>query len=261
MILELGPLRLPAHAICESLAYALGYTFYRLRRARQGDPIPETTRWIVVAAAAAGALAGSRLLFWLQNPQLILGGATPAAALLEGKTIVGGLLGGLIAVELAKRRVGESRSTGDLFVPPLCLGMAVGRVGCFLAGLTDPTYGGPTGLPWGVDLGDGVLRHPVQLYEIGALALIAAWAAARRPGAVRSGDLFRGFMILYLLFRFGVEFLKPNLKAYLGLSAIQWAALLGLAYYLRDVSRVFLQRGKGTLCPTGSGPISSTTAR
>jgi hypothetical protein len=67
-------------------------------------------------------------------------------------------------------------------------------------------------------------------------------------------------MVLYLLFRLGVEFLKPNPKAYLGLSAIQWAALLGLAYYLRDVSRVFLQRGKGTSCPTGSGPTSSTTA-
>lgn len=260
VVFTLGPLRLPAHALFESLGYALGYALYRALRRRQGDAIPETTRWIVVAAAAAGALAGSRLLFWLQNPALLRGG-TPAATLLEGKTIVGGLLGGLIAVELAKRRLGETRSTGDLFVLPLCLGMAVGRVGCFLAGLADPTYGGPTTLPWGVDLGDGVARHPVQLYEIGALALIAAWAVARRPRAVRPGDIFRGFLALYLAFRLGLEFLKPNPKAWLGLSAIQIAALAGLAYYLRDLKRVFIQRGAATPCPTGSVPTSSTTAR
>ena len=48
---------------------------------------------------------------------------------------------------------------------PLCLGIIVGRWGCLFAGLADQTFGVPTGLPWGVDLGDGVPRHPVQIYE------------------------------------------------------------------------------------------------
>ena len=41
------------------------------------------------------------------------------------------------------------RSTGDLFVVPLCVGTAIGRIGCFLSGLEDRTYGTPTSLPWG----------------------------------------------------------------------------------------------------------------
>ncbi len=54
-------------------------------------------------------------------------------------------------------------------------GLAVGRIGCHLAGLTDGTHGDPSSLPWAVDFGDGIPRHPVNLYEViflGSLALI-----------------------------------------------------------------------------------------
>ena len=35
--------------------------------------------------------------------------------------------------------------------------------------LPDYTYGTPTSLPWAVDFGDGIRRHPVQLYESAAM--------------------------------------------------------------------------------------------
>ena len=90
-----------------------------------------------------------------------------------GKTIVGALVFGMIAVELMKRYIGLQQSTGDLYAIPLALGIAIGRIGCFLTGLADDTYGVATSLPWGVDFGDGVHRHPTQLYEIAfLLALI-----------------------------------------------------------------------------------------
>jgi len=38
----------------------------------------------------------------------------------------------------------------------LAIGVAIGRIGCYLAGLDDFTYGTPTALPWGHDFGDGV---------------------------------------------------------------------------------------------------------
>jgi phosphatidylglycerol:prolipoprotein diacylglycerol transferase len=72
-----------------------------------------------------------------------------------GKMIVGALMGGLLAVEWAKRRLGVTVRTGDLFALPLCAGIAIGRVGCFLTGLEDHTVGAHTTLPWGVDVGDG----------------------------------------------------------------------------------------------------------
>lgn len=238
----MGLLRIHPHAILELLAYAAGFRLFLFLRSRGGDAVPERVRQSVVVGAAVGGALGSKLLFWLQVPALTLEHVHDPAFLMGGKSIVGGLLGGLIGVELAKRIEGERRSTGDLFVLPLCLGMAIGRVGCFLAGLADHTYGIPTALPWGVDFGDGVRRHPTQLYEIVALATIASWAVLVSRRDPRPGDLFRGFMVLYLAFRLAIEFIKPDAGEYLGLTGIQIACLAGLVYYARDVPRVFSSR-------------------
>jgi len=70
----------------------------------------------------------------------------------------GALAGGIIGVELYKAVWGISGSTGVIWVGPIALGIAIGRWGCLFAGLTDQTYGIPTRLPWGVNLGDGIPR-------------------------------------------------------------------------------------------------------
>jgi phosphatidylglycerol:prolipoprotein diacylglycerol transferase len=147
------------HTAFEILAYTAGYQLYRRNRARTGDFLPDEQRWVIIAAAAIGALFGSRILGILeQAPRLTITWRTFLQP--GGKTIVGGLLGGWIAVEGTKRFRNIHSRTGDLFVVPLCLGIAVGRIGCFLAGLADDTYGTPTTLPWGIDFGDGIPRHP-----------------------------------------------------------------------------------------------------
>ena len=88
-----------------------------------------------------------------------------------GHSIAGAVAGGIAGVELYKLATRIRGSTGGQFVAPLALGIAVGRLGCFFAGLPDYTYGTPTKLPWGVDFGDGIARHPVQLYESAAMLL------------------------------------------------------------------------------------------
>ena len=224
----------------EALAYLVGFRLYVMMRRRSGDPIPTSTRWTVIAAAIVGAAIGSKILFWLEDPAITWAHRADAIFLMGGKSIVGGLLGGLAAVEIVKRRIGETRSTGDLFVLPLCVAMAIGRIGCFLTGLDDATIGGATSLPWGIDFGDGVRRHPLPLYEIAALAAIAAWCAVPRR---EPGDAFKRFLALYLAFRLGVEFLKPDFGYYLGLSGIQLACIAGLAAWARHWPRVFAATG------------------
>jgi len=109
---------------------------------------------------------GSKVLFWLEDPRLTLANLHNPAYFVGGKTIVGALAGGLITVELIKRYIGLRTSTGDLYAIPLAAGIAIGRIGCFLTGLADNTYGTPTNLPWAINFGDGIPRHPTQLYEI-----------------------------------------------------------------------------------------------
>jgi prolipoprotein diacylglyceryltransferase len=130
-----------------------------------------------------------------------------------------------------------TQSTGDAFVFPLVVGTAIGRMGCFLTGLSDRTYGTVTALPWGIDFGDGLPRHPTQLYEIGFLIVLGIFLAWYRQSDPPSGRLFQLYFVGYLGFRFVVDFLKPDFHPLLGLSFIQLACLLGVAYGLRQLSR------------------------
>jgi phosphatidylglycerol:prolipoprotein diacylglycerol transferase len=257
--LSVGTVRIPAHLLFEALAYIVGFEVYRRARARQGDHLSDATRWTVIAAAAIGAAIGSKVLFWLEDPRLTIEWLrTDPSRLVGGKTIVGGLLGGTIAVEIAKWYAGERRSTGDLFVVPICAGTAVGRIGCFLGGLEDHTFGTPTSLPWGIDFGDGIARHPTQLYEISFMIAVigVALRVAPRAVALRNGDRFKLFMLAYLTFRLAVDTVKP--AATLGaMSAIQWACLLGIAYYVRFLPAIARDRREYVAAGLQHGPGGS----
>jgi len=194
----------------------------------------------VIAAAALGALAGARLLGIAEQWPTVMeawrhGKVFALLVAPGGKTIIGGLLGGWFAVEAVKLATGIKTRTGDLFAVPLCVGIAVGRIGCFVAGLADDTYGKPTSLPWAVDLGDGIGRHPVQIYEIVFLVLVGIFLGSKRQW--REGARFRIFMGSYLGWRFLIDFIKPQ-PLVAGLNLIQWSCLAGIAVLIVDEVRV-----------------------
>jgi prolipoprotein diacylglyceryltransferase len=224
------------HQLFESLGLLLGarWYFFLRRQAGAGGAL-DPGNFAVAAGCLAGAAIGNKAAFWLQLPdQFALHWREPLTLVLGGQSITGGLVGGLIGVELAKKLAGIRASTGDAFVFPILLGIMIGRIGCFIAGLADDTYGLPTRLPWGVDFGDGVPRHPTQLYEIGFCA--ALWPLLRRLQprlAPQPGLLFKLFLSSYLLWRLAIDFIKPLPYAYPGgLSGIQWLCLLSLLCYL-----------------------------
>ena len=229
-------LKLHPHLVFETLAYTFGFLVYRRLQKRFGDPVPQSIRWSVIAAAAVGAVFGSKLLYWLEDPHRVLTHWHDFQVLWGGKAIVGGLMGGLVAVEWTKRKLNYNLRTGDLFAVPLCVGIAVGRIGCFLTGLGDDTYGSVTTLPWGIDFGDGMKRHPTQLYEIIFLLLLAAllYYCMRRPHT--QGDIFKMFMVGYSGWRLVIDFLKPDPRFW-GMNSIQWACVLVLLYYSPDIRR------------------------
>jgi len=130
---------------------------------------------------------------------------------------------------------------------PLIVGISIGRVGCFLAGLSDNTYGIESDLPWAVTYEDGIGRHPAPLYEIVFLLMFWPWVKTLREGLPRPGDTFKVFLASYLAFRFLSEFIKPpfgSLHSVLeqnatrmdlyanALTGIQLACIVGVLYYL-----------------------------
>jgi prolipoprotein diacylglyceryltransferase len=153
----------------------------------------------LAVGAIAGAYLSGSFTFWSDGVFAL------------AHSIAGALVGGIAGVEVYKLARGIRMSTGIIFVGPFAAGVAVGRWGCLFAGLPDRTYGVASTLPWAVDLGDGIGRHPVQVYESLAMATFffafAAGLSARAPWAMRHG--FYWLAIAYGVQRFFWEFLKP----------------------------------------------------
>jgi prolipoprotein diacylglyceryltransferase len=228
--IPLGSLSIHPHLLFESLAYFIGFRVYLYTRSKEKLSMMQAM-WIVVGAST-GAVLGSKILCWFEDPNQLLNQWYNLHYLMEGKTIVGGLLGGLIGVEWTKKRIGISQSTGDDMVFPLLIGMSIGRIGCFLTGMSDHTYGIPTTWWTGVNFGDDLLRHPTQLYEITYLLLLALiFYLLKRKIHLQNGQLFQLFMTGYLFWRLAVDFIKPTPHPYFGLNNIQVACIAGLIYY------------------------------
>ncbi len=233
--------------IFTALAYAVGaLVFYLAARERRA-----ATEGIgyVAAAGLVGGILGAKLTEWSIAHWTSLA-AQPAALLdprLGGRTLIGGLLVGWAAVELAKWRLGIRRSTGDLFALALPAGEAVGRIGCFFNGCC---YGVAAAPGWLTVHQHGAWRHPAQLYAAVVALLIFVTLLALRRRVAGEGTLFRVYLVLFGASRFALEFLRERTLAYAGLSLAQWVCLelvlvLLIALALAHRRRWALATGEG----------------
>ena len=179
----------------------------------------------LAAAAFVGGAIGSKVHFVAAHEE---GWFAYAAWFSDGKTIVAGLIGAYIAVELAKLLLDVRVKTGDTFALPLALAMAVGRWGCFFNGCC---YGIETTLPWGVGFwvkgADGprwMKCHPTQIYEslFHFTMAVMLWQLMRRDLLV--GQRLKLYLIAYGVYRFLTEYIRPEPEWWLGLTFYQWAA-------------------------------------
>lgn len=224
--------------------YLVGALVFYLaaRRSRAADDRMGT----VALAGLGGGVLGAKLTEWFISGGPALA-AQPTVLLdprLGGRALIGGVIAGWIAVEIAKRCLGIRRSTGDFFALALPAGEAVGRIGCFFNGCCYgvPVAGvaaGEKGPFWAV-LQHNAWRHPVQLYTAVAALLILGILLAVRDRLPRQGDLFRLYLVLFGVSRFGLEFWRVRTTAFAGLSLAQWTCLelavvgtLMLAYSMR----------------------------
>ena len=182
-----------------------------------------------------------------------------------GMSFHGGLIGVLIAIGLFARKYGlRFFQVGDFLVPLVPLGLLAGRIGNFING---ELWGHATSVAWGMrlpcerfpsacaglplDAAWSLPLHASQLYEAtleGLVLFFVLWWFSSRPRPLMAVSGL--FLLLYGLFRFGVEFVRlPD--AHIGYLAFDWLTmgqvltlpmilagglLLGLAYGRRDTS-------------------------
>jgi phosphatidylglycerol:prolipoprotein diacylglycerol transferase len=175
--------------------------------------------------------AGARLHLAITHWETFV--ADPIAFLTAHSGLVwyGGLLGGVLASWLPIRAAGVPwLRAAD--TAALALGLAIGRVGCHLAG--DGDWGVPSTLPWAVAYTKaiavwphphGVRVHPAALYEMALLLLLAAglWRIRRRVAP--DGAVFFLYLWLAGAIRFTVEIVRTNPFGALGLTEAQWTSI------------------------------------
>lgn len=238
--IHIGLLTIPSHPLFEMLSFFIGYRYYIfLKKRRVADPLSSNAEWWLIIGMAVGAFAGSRLIAALENPDLFIHPLT-WMYYIGGQSIAGGLAGGILGVEITKKILSVKRKTGDLFIYPLMLGIIIGRIGCFLKGVSDGTVGLASNLPWAFSQGDGIARHPTSLYEI--LFIIIFWYLIEKIDKrqlLKQGDLFSLFISFYFIFRLGVEFLKPRNILVFGVSSIQVLSIVVVIYYIQYFIRKY----------------------
>ena len=150
----------------------------------------------------------------------------------------------------------------DALALPLLAWLGVAALGAYLAGLEVFHVGRATRLPWGVNFGDGVYRHPVPLYEMLGLFAISRLTRYLTVAELRlaPGDVFRLTWMSVLALAVMLGFMKPPFQrprlltevlrgeplAYFGvLTAVQAVALMLLLFLVPAWWRVLKRQWRG----------------
>lgn len=243
-----------SHSAFVALGLAAAGAVFLVEKRRRGMDDPRLA--YLVLGALGGAALFSRLGTWAQHldparnlsllDQLAYGNASMLSA----------LVGAWAGVHVAKRIVGYGGRSGDLFAPAVALAMAIGRIGCLLT----ERPGTPTGTGWGMVLDPaaaarvgspaGVPLHPSFVYEIAfhALAFAVLWLWLRhRP--IAPGETLTLYIAAYAVFRFGVEFVRGNDIAWLGLTRPQLFLLVTIPLLFARIAWM-VRRGALRVPPT-----------
>lgn len=207
-MLTLGPLHIRTWGLLLALGIFAGTVLAARLADRRG--LPGDGLWTLAVVVTVAGVLGSRIL-WALQPGTIAGTFADPLTLVAvwrgGLTLIGGVLAAVPAGILAARRVGLPLwPTVDVVAPGFGLGIAIGRLGCYLTGLHP---GRPTGLPWGIDY-LGAVRHPIPLYEsvlgLGLLALGLLLLRRRLP----TGTVGLSVALAYLVGRSLLDLLRAE---------------------------------------------------
>jgi phosphatidylglycerol:prolipoprotein diacylglycerol transferase len=237
ILFHIGSVEVSSYAffVASGLVVGLGVYFYEAKRQHRMNE----NGFMIAFGALMGGTIGAKLLVWAMNYQYLISRFPQWETLLSGRSIVGGLIGGSIGAIVTKRILKIKEKRGNLFAPAIALGVAIGRLGCFFQGCC---YGKPTSLPWGVDFGDGIMRHPTQLYEsLFMLVMFVYLQRMKDDPRIQPGQLFKRLMISYFIFRFFIEFIRVEGEFIFGFSVFQVIAIGVIMYVLRsDIKKVII---------------------
>jgi phosphatidylglycerol:prolipoprotein diacylglycerol transferase len=235
--INIGSVKLYTWGLFVGLGFSAGYLLL-LFLAKRKNLALEKAVWLALSVFVGGFL-GARLLYVLQEPQNFLYNLPLIFDKSGGGMFMGGLLGAIflswLCIKWKKLNFWEM---ADILVLPACLGIGIGRLGCFLI---NDHQGAITALPWGILWPDGALRHPVALYEslLGFGLFFIFWRLYK--GGKKDGQLALAFLASYSGIRFLLDFTRESQGVWVDIhwgifSVSQWVAgiifLISLALFI-----------------------------
>ena len=239
----------PAFIHFYGLMYVIGITAailitQRRWKARGGDPslVGDVAIWAVPAG-----VAGGRIYFDITTPRYIPHHWYGVVAVWDGGLGIWGAvaLAAVVSAWRVRRRGADVAQFMDAVAPALLVAQAIGRVGNYF---NQELFGGPTGLPWGLQIAPalrpvGYARYatfqPTFLYELLfdlTLAAALVWLGHHRR--IQPPGLFALYVTGYSAFRIFEESLRVDpSEHFLGLRLNMYVAsaltLAGIAWFIR----------------------------
>lgn len=241
VLITMGWVEIPAYSFFVLLGVVVGFLVY-FYESKEKKNLNENGFWIAFGSLVGG-IVGAKLLEWIINYKYVLDHLFDATIWFSGRSIVGGLIGGTLGAALTKKILKIKEKRGNLFAPAVAVGVAIGRLGCFFRGCC---FGKETVLPWGVNFGDGVLRHPTQIYEsLFMLAMFVYLEKIKNKDTIKPGQLFKRLMVAYFIFRFLIEFIRVEPIFFAGLTVFQIISIGVITYLVRnDIKSLVLNKNK-----------------
>jgi phosphatidylglycerol:prolipoprotein diacylglycerol transferase len=213
ILVEFGPLTIRWYGVFVALGFLLAFAMFRTRASRLNleEEVSTNLALLLFAAGLVGARAWYVVRYWreefadhLREIVMIQHG---------GLVFLGGFFTAMLVLWIWCRVKGQPLATmADALAPPLALGHAFGRIGCFMNGCC---HGRPSDAFWAIAPNappqfSGVRLHPTQLYEAaGLLDIVAALLVLQRVQRY-PGQLAWSYAILYSVLRFVVEFFRGD---------------------------------------------------
>ncbi len=201
-----------AYGVLMAVAYILAGLLYNFNKNKSSNSLPSTVDILLILAVSG--IIGARLAYVISFHQDFKSLKEILAIHQGGLIFYGGFLLSILALFLF---YGKSFSRflqiTDNLSPSLCLGHAIGRIGCFFSGCC---YGIPTESIQLFKLSyETCYRHPTQLYESGFLIFLGLYQQKKlkqqaKDSQSNPGSIAFSHIIMYSIFRFLIEFIRGD---------------------------------------------------
>lgn len=223
-LFTIGPFEIRYYGLVYILGFLLG-TFwllsYRRELSLEKDDVYDLMFYVML-----GVVIGSRLfyaVFW--NPNYFLSAPWKIVYVWEGgMAFHGGLVGALVAGYWYCRKKNISfLKIGDVLSVPAVTALGLGRIANFING---ELVGTATQVSWCVNFGDGLCRHPYQLYSAAKrFAIAGILFTMQRKQKYSDGFIFWMMILLMGTGRFFLDFVREDVLYY-SLRIGQWMSLV-----------------------------------